>query len=118
MRVLALLTLFASAAAFSPVNDASSVRSRTSSSLNYMQELVQQERIERKLIAEEIRKNGVQLQLTEPTYSASIKDEVQQRGNGNPTGEQEFQDAQRYLLEQKGPATKQASPFMGLFKGK
>ena len=84
-----------------------------------MNEQVQQEQMERKLIVEEIRKNGVQPQASELSYSASIKDEVQQRATTFATGEQQFQEAQKYLLEQqKSSVVKKASPLMGLFKGK
>ena len=84
MRVLSLLTVFASAAAFSPSgnlppqNDISSmIRSR--SALNYMFDDVLLVQMERQRIVEEVRKTGVQLKVPEPTYAASIQDEVQQR---------------------------------------
>lgn len=35
--------------------------------------------MERQWIVEEVRKTGVQLQVPEPTYAASIQDEVRQR---------------------------------------
>ena len=75
-------------------------------------EMVQQEQMERKLIVEEIRKNGVQLQVTEPSYSASIQDEVQERATTFATGEQQFQEALRFLDQNKSSATKKASPLM------
>lgn len=102
MRILALLSLFATTAtAFSPFgsgvvntmpqNRASVLQSKKkssrSSSLN-MNQLVQQEQMERQRIVEEIRKNRVQeLQLpptAEPPYSASIQEELSQRRGALP----------------------------------
>jgi hypothetical protein len=130
MRVLALLTLFASAAAFSPFgnmppqNDASSVRSRTSLnySLNYTNEQVQQERMQRKLIVEEIRKKGVQLKISEPSYSASIKDEIQQRTTTFATpaaqAKKQLKQEQQVQDQKKDSASKQASPLLRLLNSK
>jgi hypothetical protein len=128
MRVLALLTLFASGAAFSPFGNMPprSNASIQSTSLNMQSRgVVRQEQMERLLIAEEIRKNGIQVEPPERPYSASIQDEVQERVTTFATDEQiaaakakkelrhqqQVQEALRYFDEkaQKASAAKKAS---------
>ena len=62
---------------------------------------VQQVQMERKLIVEEVRKNGVQLEVPEPSYAASIENERQYRATNFATGEQQFQEALIYLDQYK-----------------
>lgn len=93
---------------------------------------IKQERMERKLAVEEIRKNGVQLEAPEPSYSASIKEEIQQRTTTFTTPvqaaaaqakkqlkhEQQVQEALRYFDQKKASASRQASPLTRLLDGK
>jgi hypothetical protein len=91
MRVLTLLTLFASAAAFSTFRNVSPRNSAfvQTTSLNMQNRgVVRQEQMERGLIAEDIRKNAIQLPLPERSFQASIQDEVQERVTAFATDQQ------------------------------
>jgi hypothetical protein len=143
MRVLALLTLLPSAAAFStfcnmPPRSNASVQSTSLNMQN--RKVVRQEQIERGLIVDEIRKNGIQNGLPERPVLASIQDEAQEPVATFATDQQaaaaqakkqklkvqqQVQEALRYFEEKaqkasavkKATAAKKASPLKGLLNG-
>jgi hypothetical protein len=106
MRVLSLLTLFASTAAFTSLGN--NIQSSTSLKSTNVNELARQEQMERQRMVQEIRNKGVQHKLPEPGDIAA------DRAKSELRVQQQVQEALRYFDQKKATAAKQVSPLMGL----